>query len=287
MSRQGATTRRIKHVAGAVSIAAPLAVLCLAGCEDVSPIHLDPLNVNGRIGAGPEISYGALMRVGAAAHAGGDLANAVGIYRRAAGMNTGDPAPLVAAGTTLLEMGQVNEAIVSFNGALEREPRDPEALRGLAKAYLKSGRPELAAQPLAVAFQETPDDPRLLQLIGVADDFAGAHAEAQARYRRGLQIRPGDPALLLNLALSLALTENFDEAIGLLRPIAAAPAGTPRDRQTLALIYGLRGDRAAAERMGRLDLDAASVTHNLTYYETLRRLAPEARSRAILGASAG
>ena len=40
-------------------------------------------------------------------------------------------------------------------------------------------------------------------------------------------------------------------------------------------------------QLGRRDLNAASVDHNLAYYDTLRRLAPEARSRAIRSLGAG
>jgi Flp pilus assembly protein TadD len=94
-------------------------------------------------------------------------------------------------------------------------------------------------------------------------------------------VLPGDPALSLNLALSLALTGNYPEAILSLRPIAASPAATPRERLTMALIYGLAGDRVAAAQMAARDLDSTAVQHNLAYYETLRRLAPEARQRAI------
>ena len=39
---------------------------------------------------------------------------------------------------------------------------------------------------------------------------------------------------------------------------------------------------AEAARLNRIDLDDASVEHNLAYYATLRELSPEARSRAIL-----
>ena len=46
-------------------------------------------------------------------------------------------------------MGKFNEAIVSYNAALARNARDPDALRGLARAYLTSGKPALAGQPLA------------------------------------------------------------------------------------------------------------------------------------------
>jgi Flp pilus assembly protein TadD len=118
-------------------------------------------------------------------------------------------------------------------------------------------------------------------LIGVADDFIDQHGEAQARYRRGLELAPGDPGLSLNLALSLALTGDYDQAITRLQPVAAGPSATPRERQTLALIYGLKGDRVAATKLASMDLEPAAVQHNLAAYDTLRRLSPEARSRAI------
>jgi Flp pilus assembly protein TadD len=66
-----------------------------------------------------------------------------------------------------------------------------------------------------------------------------------------------------------------------LLPIATAATSSSRERQTLALIYGLQGDRRAAEQMARLDLDAVSVQHNLAYYESLRQLSPQARQQAI------
>jgi Flp pilus assembly protein TadD len=259
--------------------------LLLTGCEGfpvvVNPAQLSPLDINGRDGGGKPLDYATLMRIGAAAHAGGDLATAVGVYRRAAEMDTSSVAPFVALGNTLLELGQVNEAIVAYNSGLARTARDPEALRGLARAYLLSGKPQLAGEPLSIAFKDTPDDPKLLQLIGVADDFTNQHDEAQARYRRGLELLPFDPGLSVNLALSLAVTGNYGEATAVLAPIALSPTGTPRERQTLALIYGLQGDRGQAERMAKLDLDPQSVQRNIAFYDTLRRLSPEARAKAI------
>jgi len=265
---------------------AALGMLLLSSCA-MFPHYLDPWATDGRDGGGAVVNYPTLMRIAAAAEAGGDPQAALGMFRRAADVNDDAAAPLVAAGNVLLEMGQVSDALVALNSALQRQPHDPEALRALAKAYLKTGRPALAGAPLEVAFQDTPNDPKLMQLLGVTDDFLGQHREAQDRYRRGLELKPGDPGLALNLALSLALTENYDEAIAVLRPIATAPTAGPRDRQTMALIYGLKGDRAQAAQIGRLDLDPASVDHNLTYYDTLRRLSPEARSKAIRSLGAG
>jgi Flp pilus assembly protein TadD len=258
----------------AASFCLAIGLLMLGGCGDF-PWKTDAFAING------PISYPSLMRIGDAAHAGGDLATALTIYRRASALDNGAVAPLVGAGDVLVEMGHFNEAILSFNAALGRSGRDPAALRGLARAYMISGQPALAGQPLAIAYEDSPNDPKLLELIGVADDFVDRHEEAQARYRQGLELSPGDPALSLDLALSLALSGNCPVAIAILRPIATAPNSTLRERQTLALIYGLQGDQKAAAQMARLDLDPESVQHNLAYYESLRKLSPEALHRAI------
>ena len=280
MPDEGTGTGRMKAFGATASVLLTLSLFALGGCEEASVGDLQPLNINGREGAHP-LKYDTLMRIGAAARAGGDLASAVSIYRRAATIEQLNPAPFVAAGNVLTEMGQIDEAILAYKSALDRVANDPEALRGLAKAYLRTARPELAGAPLSVAYKQTPDDPKLLQLIGVADDFIGQHKEAQARYHRGLELLPGDSALTVDLALSLALTGNYPEAIGLLRPVAIAPTASPRERQTLALVYGLAGDQAAAEQMAGRDLDQTSVQHNLAYYERLRKLSPEARRRAL------
>jgi Flp pilus assembly protein TadD len=262
-----------------------LTLLLLAGCAG-SPVHLDPLSVDGRDGAGPTPTYPMLMRIGAAAQSGGDLSNAVGVYRRAAEMAPQDPAPLIAAGDALLQMGAVNEAIVSYNAALVRPGDSRGAQIGLTKAFLKSGKPQLALAPLSKALEQSPDEPKLLLLVGVTRDLAGQHWEAQGFYRDGLARAPGDPALTLDLALSLALSGDYPSAIGVLQPLAMAPTASSHERQTLALIYGLKGNLAEAARLGRIDLDDAAVEHNLAYYQTLRELSPEARDRAILSVGA-
>jgi Flp pilus assembly protein TadD len=259
-------------------------VLMLSGCAG-SPVNLDPLSVNGRDGGGPTPTYPMLMRIGAAAQSGGDLPNAVGVYRRAAEMAPQEPAPLIAAGDVLLQMGAVNEAIVSYNAGLVRPGDTRGAEIGLAKAFLKTGKPELALTPLSKAMEEDPDDPKLLLLLGVTKDLEGQHREAQAHYREGLARAPGDPALTVDLAMSLALSGDYSNAIAVLQPLAMAPTSSPQERQTLALIYGLKGNIPEATRLNQIDLDEATVESNLAYYQSLRELSPEARDRAILSAS--
>jgi len=262
-------------------------VLCLASTScTTTTTYIDPLAVDARDNAA-KVNYPTIMRIGMAAKAGGDYANALSLFRRAAQIASSEPAPLVAAGDVLRNMGNMNEAIVAYRAALERNPHYPLALEGLAKAYLGTGRPEMAEGPLETAYQDAPTNPRILLLMGVTADFTGNHLQAQADYAAGLKYQANDPALTLDLALSLALSEQYDRAVQTLSPLANAPDSTPQERQTLALIYGLKGDRLSAERYARMDLNEAAVEHNMAYYATLRRLSPEARSRAVLSANGG
>jgi Flp pilus assembly protein TadD len=263
--------------------AAVVAIVALAGCQPRPIFPGDPLRINGRDGGtGKAPDFAALMRVGTAARLGGDYANALGVYRRASQMAPRDPAPFVGIGDTLVDMGGANEAIIAYNSALARNKHDVPAQRGLAQAYLLTAKPELALTALDQALAVASDNPQLLLLHGVTDDMIGRHEAAQAFYRRGLNVAPGDPALTVDLALSLALTNNYSAAIATLRPVATSPAGGPHERQTLAMIYGLQGDQQQAARFARMDLDEAAVEHNLAYYESLRHLSTEARDRAIL-----
>lgn len=274
--------RRGRKGVGAVVLGLGFA---LAACTNTTT-YVDPLSVDGR-DAASKVNYPTIMRIGMAAKEGGDYANAVSLFRHAAQIASTEPAPLVAAGDTLRDMGNENEAIVAYRAALDRDPNYPLALEGLAKAYLGTGKPELAEAPLQTAYQNAPTNPRTLLLMGVTADFTGNHAQAQADYAEGLKYLPADPALTLDLALSQALSEQYDTAVHTLAALADGPASTAPERQTLALIYGLKGDRVAAARYARMDLSEAAVEHNMAYYDNLRRLPPEARSRAVLSANSG
>ncbi len=279
----GGSWRHLGKCRLSVFLTITVVVLTLGGCEPF-PLHLDPLSVNGRDGGGAAPSYAALMRIGKAARNGGDYSNAVAVFRRAAEIEPRLPDPFVALGDTLLMIGAVNEAIVAYNSGLARDGSCLPALRGLARAYIETGRPELALAPLNQALTLSPDNPQCLMLLGVVKDVEGRHQQAQADYQRGLRRAPGDAALTVDLALSLALSGNYPNAIAILQPVATAPSGTAQERQTLALIYGLEGSAGEAARLGRIDLDEAAVEHNLAYYRTLRDLSPQARDRAIWSA---
>ena len=88
----------------------------------------------------------------------------------------------------------------------------------------------------------------------VALDTLGRHAEAQKEYRAALAINPNNKTAISNLGLSLALAGNPAEGEALLEPLADGPSSTPRLRQNLALVLGLKGDGTRAAQLARADL---------------------------------
>lgn len=215
-------------------------------------------------------SYEALMRVAETTRQQGDLATAGTLYRRAHAANQAKAEPLVALGGVLTDLGSPREALEAWRMALARDPANSEALRGYGRALLALDQPEEAARQYASVLARDPADRRALNGLGVAKDRTGDHKGAQAQYRTALAGAPDDTVTRNNLGFSLILSRDYAAAIEVLEPLALEPRATARERQNLALAYGLAGREADAARIGRLDLDEAGVQQNLAYYREAR-----------------
>ena len=104
--------------------------------------------------------------------------------------------------------GRRNEAIITYNSALARDRfagRHCVACQGVSR----DRPPRTGAAPVNQALALRPNDPKLLVLIGVADDFIGQHQQAQALLPAGSAAGARRPALMVDLALSLALSGNY------------------------------------------------------------------------------
>jgi hypothetical protein len=96
------------------------------------------------------------------------------------------------------------------------------------------------------------------------------HLGALQYYRTGLKLAPDNAALRSNYALSLALSGKTKDALETIAPLANAEVTTAQQRQTMALVYGLAGNTAEAERLSRIDLDESAVKANLERIAALR-----------------
>jgi Flp pilus assembly protein TadD len=219
---------------------------------------------------------GVALKLASAARAAGDSASAVNLYKSALEVAPADNSIRVELGEAQLDTGAVDDAVLTF-GAVDAKSADYlEAVLGLERAQLMLRDPAKALSYADAAVALAPRDKRAQVGRGVALDMLGRHHDAQPCYRAAIALDPQDVAARSDLALSLAFTDDFDEAISILTPLARDPSATPRLRQNLALVYGLKGDTAAARALGRTDLTPAEADANLKFFDLVRANTGEA-----------
>ena len=210
-----------------------------------------------------------MLRLARAAHAAGDYASAVNLYRTIVA-SAPNPTISVELGDTLMDAGSFDDAISSYRSVPAKSPAELGAALGLERAYLALNDISKAMEQAERARALSPEDNRVLIGRGIALDLYGRHQEAQASYNALLAKAPDNRAARVDLAISLALTKDYDRAADILMPIARSSNATARERQDLALIYGLKGDKEEAMRWSKMDLDPSEVSSNLQYYDFIR-----------------
>jgi len=224
----------------------------------------------------------ALMRAGEASRQRGDYAAAAAFFKRAENAEPKSIEALNGLGESLAAGGAGREAADAFRKALVIDEKNARALRGLGNALIAQDQADLAIEQFEKALAIDPRDYRAYSGLGVAYDSLANHDKAQEFYYAGLEIAPNDTVLRNNLGLSLAFAGHYKGAIEILRPLALRPGATARDRQNLALVYGLSGDIEQAKKFSRLDMDSKEVERNLSYYAALRSIAdPVLRVKSV------
>ncbi|MBN9088971.1 MAG: tetratricopeptide repeat protein [Reyranella sp.] len=230
----------------------------------------------------PDISrgddYDATVRRADEARQAGNPDTAIPLYERALQANPNGVEAKLGLGQSFLSVGAGDEAAAQFRDVLARRSGDNAARRGLAGALIAMGQPALAEQQIDAALRADAADYRALNLLGVALDLQGRHAEAQANYRRGIELAPDYVPLRSNFGLSLALTGPVPEAIAQLTPIAGSARADARTRLNLAFAYAMAGDLENSLQLCRRVLDERYAQRQFAYFMQLRALPPETRS---------
>jgi Flp pilus assembly protein TadD len=248
---------------------AAMMILPLMGCTTTQYPGLPSFSSDSHARAGAA-DAGAALRLARATRQAGDLTTAIPLYRNLATAPSVAPEVLVEFGDALVEGGFPDDAIDVYSRVGPRSPAHLGALLGIARADLKLGDPSAALGYLATALDIAPRDPRVLVDKGVALDTLNRHAEAQACYRTVLSEAPRYVSARNNLALSLALTGQFEEALALITPLVRSSAANARTRENMALIYGLMGDADRAASLSRMDLDEGTTQANLAFLAAVR-----------------
>jgi tetratricopeptide (TPR) repeat protein len=175
-----------------------------------------------------QAGYGALVS--------GDLEAARRHYEAAL---AADPANLDAQlglATAEARSGQIASAAAAYERALELDPNNPTAAAGLA-ALADPARPEALENALRADIARHPQSAALRLTLGDLLAGQGRWSEAQAAYFDAQRLRPGDPDIAYNLAVSL-------DHLGQRRPAAEFYRRALEARRTRAAQF----DAAAASR---------------------------------------
>lgn len=218
--------------------------------------------------------------------AGGAPGLALQVSKAVLAHDPNDVPALLRRGDAYHQLGNDAGAAASYRRAAMLQPRSVPALMGLGRVALVSDPAQASARFSEVLLLD-PGNQAALSDRGVASDLEGLHAEAQADYRRVIAAAMSAPgrdvtdgadsgalaATEVDLAVSLAISGQADEAVRILQPIAASPNATPRVRQDLAMALTLdnRVDEAA-----RLLLTQMSQSEARSAIEGYRALADHA-----------
>ena len=179
--------------------------------------------------------------------------------------NPSDAKAAIAYAKALRATDQRAQAVAVLQQASIRNPHDTAVLGAYGRALADTGQYTEALDALSRA--HSPDNPdwRILNAQGAVLDEMGRHAEAQRHYATVLKMVPNEPSVLSNLGLSYALDKKLPQAEATLRQAAALAHAGPKVRQNLALVVGLQGRFAEAEKTAGADLPPDQAAANVNY----------------------
>jgi Flp pilus assembly protein TadD len=193
--------------------------------------------------------------------------------------NPGEKAVSIEYARALRGLTRYREAVAVMQTAAVKSPNDQDVLGEYGKALADAGELSQAKDVLTRAY--TPDNPKwdVMSVQGAIADQLGDHAGAMQFYRDALKIAPGEPGVLTNMGLSLALAQRLPEAERALRQAVASPKADARMRGDLALVLALEGKSAEAEKVSETDLPLEAARANV---EAIRRMLASGDRRGLV-----
>lgn len=269
-------TRFIKT--SALGFCALAALLALGACETNTESVYDQAPSASELSFNPE----SILRIADRLRETGDYMSALHMYRQVRERDPENVAALTGEGEILLTLGAYSEAEKRFRAAQNLGDASGRSAAGLGRALLRQNRPAEALPFFEGSLKEQDVTGRNYNGYGVTLDLLGRHDDAQIAYSQGLDRSPGNMILTNNLALSFALSEDYEAALRILSDLAGARPDAKGARENLALVYGLSGDMVAARNMSGIDYKGAELEARLDYIARIASMPVEARGPAII-----
>lgn len=141
--------------------------------------------------------------------------------------------------------GRYDDAIHTLSQLMLVTSDDPRVVGEYGKTLAEKGRAQEAVQFLTRATELQPQDWTLYSALGVAYDETGDEVSAGRAYEHALALRPGEPAIFNNYALSRMLAGDPTMAHQLIASAArAGGASDPKIARNIALVNALASEPA-------------------------------------------
>lgn len=149
----------------------------------------------------------------------GMLTEAVGHLNEALKIHPNYKNAYLLMGNAYIYLNRYEEAVVTYQKALELDPDYSEAQGNIAVAYREAGKYQgeklnnlpKALEYLEKAYQLKPDDYETVRLLGVASGIAGNHPRALELFTKGTQMQPENAGAWLNLGFAYYNNNNKAE----------------------------------------------------------------------------
>jgi Flp pilus assembly protein TadD len=198
-----------------------------------------------------------------------ELREALDPYRQAYERNPKNARIAMAYASILRMNGHDEQALAVMRAAAIEHSEDRTVLAAYGKALAGAGDFTAALDALQRAQDPTRPDWRLISAEGTIYDQTGRPAQARARYQKALDLAPGEPSVLSNLAMSHMLEDNLQAAEEYLRQAVNHPAADSRVRQNLALVVGLQGRFDEARQIASRELAPQQAEANMRYLQQM------------------
>lgn len=222
-----------------------------------------------------------LVRLGNSLEEKGDVAGAGRMFQQAIESAPDNADAHAGLGRTLLALSRPQDAKSPLKRALEISPGHIDAQFNLAKIYLREDNPGSAIVLLENIRPSKQAESSFHNAVGIAHDLLGGHEDARAQYSRGLVVDPNNAGLTNNLALSLAVSGDFDAAKALIGANLENPGVARSARANLASIYALSGDTQSAIELLQGTIPDVALAERRNFFAVLPTLTSRDRARAV------
>lgn len=205
----------------------------------------------------------------------GDYEKSIQIYQQILEKSPDDKGVTLSLADNFRRSGEYDKAISVYDSLITKDATNISAKEGKAIALISKGDFETPTQLLDDVLKTDGKRWKSLNAMGILFVTRGLQPEAQQYFEEALKNSPNNLAIMNNLALSKALSKDFNTAIEILTKASAQSKVESVERKridlNLALVYATAGKLEDAKKIAEIYLKDSQLNNNLGLYAHLAK----------------